>query len=152
MKPLALLLASIAWAENAPLQFTFTFTESSPTKGTATRKYETLGSLNEFIRINSGERVPVRIADDKIQFTDVGTNILCKAREAQNSTLSLDCNFERSAVAPGQPPTTQTPRIHTTRVGGMYTVKPGASTQIARLDDPVTGSQIQIDALISRIP
>lgn len=152
MKPLALLAASIAWAENAPLQFTFTITESSPTKGTATRKYETLATLNEFIRINSGERVPVRIADDKIQFTDVGTNINCKAREAQNSTLSIECGFERSLIAPGQAPGTQTPRIHTTRTAGIYVIKPGASTQIARFDDPVTGSQIQIDALISRIP
>ena len=152
MKPLALLLASIAWAENAPLQFTFTFTESSPTKGTATRKYETLGTLNEFARINAGERVPVRIADDKIQFTDVGTNIYCKAREAQNSTLTLDCNFERSSVAPNQPPATQTPRIHTTRTAGIYVIKPGASTQLARFDDPVTGNQIQIEALVNKIP
>ncbi|MBM3768561.1 MAG: hypothetical protein FJW32_24535 [Acidobacteria bacterium] len=152
MKPFVLLAASIAWAENAPMQFTFTFTESSPTKGSVTRKFETIGTLNEQMRINAGERVPVRMSDDKLQFVDVGVNIFCRAREAQTGALTLDCNFERSAVAPGQQTSVQSPRIHTTRTGGNYVVKTGASTQLARIDDPITGSQIQIDALIAKLP
>lgn len=139
----------------------FSISETGQDQKTATRRYDILAGNRSRAKINASRRIPYYTATSANKNRDVkelhtaalGTIIGCTPIE-NGSGVQLGCDFESSFVVPNQPapPAGFLPVTIARQVSTTVMVELGKQQQIALLDDPASGTRVEIAVMVERLP
>lgn len=111
---------------------------------------------NYFGTIRMGVRVPIWTGQDKMQYEDVGSNIDCEARPAEDGRYILDLRLDRSSLYSGPEASSQVtdeqkrqPMLRTFRANLALMLRDGQVTQSTVATDPLNGHTVRVDVTLN---
>ncbi len=153
-----------------PLKVLVVFSEFEGDKKISNLPYTFFVNADEhigrpFTSLRVGLRVPVTVATKEssasVQYVDVGTNIDCTARSAEDGRFRLDLSLERSSVysagpekkpldwSPGDQPLSTQPIIRTFRESLNLLLRDAQTVQGTMATDPVSGRVLRVDVTLN---
>lgn len=112
--------------------------------------------------VRLGLRVPILVqGKDQFQYIDVGTNIDCHARAAEEGRYKLSLSVERSSIYaagqgkrspeenPNEVSLSVQPIISQFKVSSNLLLRDGQTVQSAQATDPVSGRVLKIDVTLN---
>ena len=129
----------------------FRMQEQGPGVERPTQEYALVIKSESRGKINASRRLPNYTSSKggakELHTVALGSIIDCRVQEADEGVL-LDCAIESSAVASEQPakhvPVGFLPVMNSRQVQTTAVVPLGPEVQIARLDDPTSGSRLEV--------
>lgn len=151
-----------------PIKVTVVFNEYDGDKKVSSLPYALFVKAGEehnryFGNMRVGVRVPVAGGgkDSQIQYQDVGSNIDCEARLAEDGRYLLDMRLERSSVysskndrtgdqrAEEQPRPWNAPLLRTFRTSLALLMRDGQTMQSTVATDPLDGHTVRVDVTLN---
>jgi hypothetical protein len=146
-----------------PLKITVVFNEFDGEKKISSLPYVLFLRASQehhdyFGSVRMGVRVPIWTGgkDSQIQYQDVGSNIDCDARAAQDDRYIVDLKLERSSIytpkeEPDQKPNEQPhqPLLRTFRANLDLMLRDGQTTQSTVATDPLNGHTVRVDVTLN---
>jgi hypothetical protein len=132
--------------------------ESGPQAEEVTRNYMLVAQSDSLGKINASRRLPHYTSSKgeakELHTVALGSIIECTPSD-QGAAVRLHCAFESSYVAPEQPveqtPIGFLPVIHSRQVSTTALIPIGREVQVAQLDDPASGKQLEIFVSAERL-
>jgi hypothetical protein len=128
------------------------------------------GGEREWSKIRIGSRIPIVVdsekGGDKIQYMDLGSNIDCRAVQAEDGSYRLTMNLERSwaegrvSVAgdpsgafssSDKPELASTPLIRQFKSESTVTVRDGQPLETTFATDPFTGKGVRLEVTVTAL-
>jgi hypothetical protein len=144
-----------------PLKVTVVFNEYDGERKTSSLPYTLFLKAAEehrdyFGTIRMGVRVPIWTGKDQMQYQDVGSNIDCEARPAEDGRYILDLRLERSSLYSGTEQSNQItdeqkrqPMLRTFRANLALMLRDGQVTQSTVATDPLNGHTVRVDVTLN---
>jgi hypothetical protein len=152
--PTCLLLASAAFAQDAPPAYRLTFTlhEMENGKRVNARTYSMLMETNTFTKLNVGAKVSMPTGQGSSQYTfyDVGVNVRAKVQE-QSGQVRVTAEVESSSLNPQEHAGGPMPQVRQIRADIDALVTAGHPTTVVTLDDPGGAKHFEIEVTAARV-
>jgi Flp pilus assembly secretin CpaC len=144
-----------------PLKLTVVYARYQGEKKVASVPYTlTVNADEPATRLRMGVQVPIATQGKDgvaVQYRDVGNNIDCNARTAEEGRFKLSCTFEQSSLYSadgdrknaGDGPPMLSPMIRNFRSEASLTLRDGQTVQHTAATDPVSGEVIRIDVTLN---
>jgi hypothetical protein len=143
-----------------PIKVQVVFTEYDGERKISSMPYSFVAIPDDRVSLRTGVRIPVELdtKDQKTTYIDVGTNIDCGVKSAEDGRFSLFMVFERSALYPGNSPGDE--KIEVIRPNGMplirqfrssenLVLKDGQTVESTLSTDPLNGRVIKLSVTIN---